>query len=315
LKKVSIFDASYVTDNLGDQIIMESVIKHLRNIFHQGFFTGIPTHDYPGKHSFEKLKSADFVFVGGTNMLSSHWLWYHQWKLRLIDLSRAGHPILMGVGWHKYQSDPDFITRAIYKKVLHPSLMHSLRDVYTYEKLKRSGISNAIYTGCPTMWDLDDDHISRIPLKKSQDVFFTLTGYLKDPQSDCEFVERLKKQYRKLYFWPQMYEDLAYLKSLTNTEINVVEPNIPAARQLLQNGDIDYVGMRLHCGVLALQCGVRALIVEVDNRATEIAKNTNLQTVKRGTFDHIDQWIQRAPPIKLDIPLANIRSWKSQFSD
>lgn len=315
MKKICVFDTSYVTDNLGDQIIMEAVMKHLRQMFPEGFFTGIPSHDYPSKSSFASLKASDHAFVGGTNMMSSHWLWYHQWKLRLTDLRKAGNPVLMGVGWHKYQSDPDWATSMIYRTLLNKALPHSVRDRYSFEKLKKAGISNVIYTGCPTMWDLDENHLSRIVPRKAPNVFFTLTGYLKNPDSDREFVRRLGEQYDKLFFWPQMYEDLAYLRNISTTPVTIVEPSVAAARATLTNGDVDYIGMRLHCGVLALQSGVRSLIVEVDNRATEIARDTKLPTTKRGDFDFIKEWISKPAPVRLDIPIDNIKSWKSQFAD
>jgi polysaccharide pyruvyl transferase WcaK-like protein len=314
LNKICVFDTSYVTDNLGDQIIMESVMKHLREIFPEGFFTGIPTHDYPASLSFAALKQSDHAFVGGTNMLSSHWLWYHQWKLRLTQLRNAGSPVLMGVGWHKYQSEPDWFTRKIYSILLNKEFSHSVRDKYTFEKLRNAGISNVIYTGCPTMWDLTSQHLSGIPLRKSPNVFFTLTGYLKNPDSDREFVKRLAANYERLFFWPQMYEDLAYLRAISQANYSVVEPSISGARDVLAGNKVDYVGMRLHCGVLALQAGVRSLIIEVDNRAAEIAKDTRLPTAKRGAFDQIEQWINKPSPVQLDIPAEGIGSWKSQFA-
>lgn len=315
MKKICVFDTSYVTDNLGDQIIMEAVMKNLRQMFPEGFFTGIPTHDYPSSISMAALKQSDFAFVGGTNMLSSHWLWYHQWKLRPMQLRHAGHPVLMGVGWHKYQQTPDWFTRKIYSVLLNRNVSHSVRDKYTFEKLREAGIANVTYTGCPTMWDLTPEHVSSISAKKSPNVFFTLTGYLKNPDSDREFVKRLEANYENLFFWPQMYEDLAYLRAISQARYSVVEPSISGARSVFAGNNVDYIGMRLHCGVLALQAGVRSLILEVDNRATEIAKNTRLPTAKRDAFDQIEQWINKPSPITLDIPTEAIRAWKSQFID
>jgi len=313
MERISLYESSYVTDNLGDQIIMEAVLKHLRDIFPMGFFTGIPTHDYPGPVAFDYLKRSKYAFVGGTNMLSSHWLWYHQWKLRLWDLHRAGQPVLMGVGWHKYQGDPDFITRAIYKKVLHKTKLHSLRDRYSYEKLKANGIENVIYTGCPTMWDLTPEHVASVNREKRPNIVFTLTAYLRNAEKDGQFIKLLTDRYEKVYFWPQMYDDLDYLQQISTAPIEIIEPSVTAVRKVFQTADVDYVGMRLHCGVLALQNKVRSLIVEVDNRAAEIAKNTRLPTVKRNDFEAIVDWIERPSEIDLDIPLDAIRQWKAQF--
>lgn len=294
---------------------MEAVMRHLRETFPESFFTGIAAHDYPSSASFSSLKNSAYAFVGGTNIMSSHWLWYHQWKLRLTDIGRAGSPILMGVGWHKYQRDPDWITSAIYRKLLHKNRLHSVRDRYSVEKLRKAGIANVIYTGCPTMWDLDEDHLSRVAVRRAPNVFFTLTAYLKNAESDREFVKQLAQQYDKLFFWPQMYDDLAYLRNISTVPVTVVEPSVAAARATLTGGNVDYIGMRLHCGVLVLQSGVRSLIVEVDNRATEIARDTKLPTVKRGNFDFISEWIGKPTPVHLDIPTDAINSWKQQFAD
>jgi polysaccharide pyruvyl transferase WcaK-like protein len=313
MEKIALFDSSYVTDNLGDQIIMNAVHKHLREVFPLGFFTGVPTHDYPGPLAFNYLKDSDFAFVGGTNMLSSHWLWYHQWKLRLKDLGRAGNPVLMGVGWHKYQDKPDIVTQKIYKKVLHKTYNHSVRDKYTFEKLKDIGIDNVTYTGCPTMWDLTDEHIAGVPEHKAEDVVFSLTAYLRKPEIDAAFVNMLIKRYRKVYFWPQMYDDLDYLNSISKASFEILEPTVAGVKAAFTNTPVDYVGLRLHCGVFALQNKVRSLILEVDNRATEIGKNTNLPTCARDNFAFIDKWIDGSERPKLDIPHADIARWKSQF--
>jgi polysaccharide pyruvyl transferase WcaK-like protein len=315
MERISVYESSYVTDNLGDQIIMESVFKHLRDIFPNGFFTGVPTHDYPGPVAFKSLERSKFAFVGGTNMLSSHWLWYHQWKLHLKDLHRAGSPVLMGVGWHKYQEDPDFFTRKIYKRVLHKTLLHSVRDRYTFEKLRTNGIENVIYTGCPTMWSLTPEHMTTVRKEKSPNVVFALTAYLRNPDVDRRFVKLLADRYEKVYFWPQMYDDLEYLKEITDVPVEIIEPSVNGVRDVFLNNDVDYIGLRLHCGVLALQCKVRSLILVVDNRAAEISKNTRLPTVKRDDFDVIEKWIDEPAEITLDIPVDDIARWKAQFAD
>ncbi|MFK0385435.1 polysaccharide pyruvyl transferase family protein [Agrobacterium sp. NPDC090273] len=313
MEKVSIFDTSYVTDNLGDQIIMESVHKHLREIFPNGFFTGIPSHDVPGPVARDYLRDADYTFVGGTNILVSHWWWYRQWKLRLQDISRAGSPLLMGVGWHKYQSTPDFATKWIYQKLLNRKYLHSVRDTYTQEKLRSVGIHNVVYTGCPTMWDLTPEHTAEIPVTKKDEVVFTLTAYLRKPEIDKAFVNTLNANYKKVHFWPQMYDDLAYLNEISSGQFDVVEPSLSGVRSIFKSGNVDYIGTRLHCGILALQNNVRSLIVEVDNRAAEISRNTNLPTCKRDDFTSMQTWIGGSEKVSLNLPFDAIRKWKSQF--
>jgi polysaccharide pyruvyl transferase WcaK-like protein len=318
MKRITLYDSSYTTDNLGDQIIMDSVHDHLRETFPFGFFTGIPSHDYPGKHGIEKAAGCDYAFVGGTNIIASHWLRYHQIKLKLGDVGKVKPLILMGVGWHKYQRDPDFITNAIHRKLFSKDHLHSVRDRYTFDKLKRSGIDNVVYTGCPTMWRLTPDHVVDVPVAKKNAVVFALTAYLRDDKADRAIIDLLIRRYDKVYFWPQMFDDLAYLRELASDavasgKISIITPSVEGVTRVFREEDVDYVGLRLHCGVLALQNKVRSLIVIVDNRATEISRDTGLPTSERADLAKIEAWIDGSQPVELTLPFEDIARWKGQF--
>jgi polysaccharide pyruvyl transferase WcaK-like protein len=319
LKRITLYDSSYTTDNLGDQIIMNAVHDHLRDVFPFGFFTGIPSHDYPGIHGMEKASQCDHAFVGGTNVIASHWLRYHQIKLSLRNVRRVKPVILMGVGWHKYQQDPDFVTNAIHRRLFDRRYLHSVRDTYTCDKLKRSGIGNVSYTGCPTMWRLTPQHMSGVPTTKSDAVLFALTAYLRNDRADRAILELLVRRYRKVHFWPQMFDDLDYLLHIAEDYLNdgaidLVEPSLDGVVRLLDRGGLDYVGLRLHCGVLALQHKVRSLVVAVDNRASEIARDTGLPVATRDDIAEIERWINGSGPVELNLPFDAIAQWKAQFA-
>lgn len=137
MKKNVLFDPSLATDNLGDYIIARSIKNILRDIFAEDYVFDIPMHDGIGYEARKQLKSADHIIVGGTNLLTSHWWWYRQWKLSYMDVLRIKNCILMGVGWHKYQRLPDIITELVYKKILSKNYIHSVRDFYTENQLKK----------------------------------------------------------------------------------------------------------------------------------------------------------------------------------
>lgn len=318
LKRITLYDSSYTTDNLGDQIIMNAVHDHLREIFPYGFFTGIPSHDYPGKHGIQKAAECDHAFVGGTNIIASHWLRYHQIKLSLGDVLRVKPLILMGVGWHKYQRDPDPVTNHIHRRLFDREYLHSVRDTYTFEKLKRSGIGNVVYTGCPTMWRLTPDHVATVPTTRADEVLFALTAYLRDAAADRAILDLLVRSYQTVHFWPQMFDDMEYLLEigsdhLLSGAVKIVRPGLTDVSDVLRRDNLDYVGLRLHCGVLALQHRTRSLIVTVDNRASEISRDTGLPTVARDDLARIDQWIKGSEPIALSLPFEAIAAWKGQF--
>ena len=81
----------------------------------------------------------------------------------------------------------------------------------------------------------------------------------------------------------------------------------------LEAGDLDYVGLRLHGGIRAMQCGRRAIILEVDNRAREMGKDFALPTVERGALEEIDGLITCPFQICLQPPLERVNRWKRQF--
>ncbi|PSB20319.1 hypothetical protein C7B65_07685 [Phormidesmis priestleyi ULC007] len=84
--------------------------------------------------------------------------------------------------------------------------------------------------------------------------------------------------------------------------------NISASRV-----SFDYIGIWLHGGVKCLLNRHRSLVIVVDNRAAEIAKDTNLPTVARDDFEQITHWIETPTPTQITLNLDAIEQWRSQF--
>jgi len=314
MRKIVVFDPSQVTDNLGDFIIMDAVNSALYEIFPEDYLLHVPTHDCPGKGGMEQIAKSPLSFVGGTNMLTSHWLWYRQWKLRLQDVFKVKNSVLCGVGWHKYQSVPDFVTAYILRSMLSKTYLHSVRDRYTQKHLNAIGIQNVVYTGCPTMWNLTPEHCATVPARKAKIAVMTVTEYLKNIEVDRQWMETVLKHYDQVYFWSQMFEDLHYAKSQLGDKVKVIAPTLAAYNQFLATTDCDFVGNRLHGGIRALQHGRRTLILEVDNRAAEIGRDTGLQTLPRADIAGIEQWINNPKPVSIKMPFDDIAKWKRQFA-
>ena len=246
-----------------------------------------------------------------------------QWKLGLCDTSVKG-AIGIGVGWTSYEDFNrirDFpmklAQKIIYKNVLSSKYLHSVRDSYTQSKLKRMGIES-INTSCVTMWDLTPDLIDKIPTKKADTVVTTITNYRKSPNylmAYKKLIEILLDNYDKVKLWIQASEDIEIFNSLEvkgASRVEFISPSLKAYDDALSNS-VDYIGTRLHAGIRALQHGRRALIIELDNRAREIARDTNLPTVDYRNVDDVVKFIVDEKKIKLDIPFDQIKRWKEQF--
>ena len=127
-------------------------------------------------------------------------------------------------------------------------------------------------------------------------------------------VELLRAHYRTLYFFPQMQDDYAYFRAFGWDDIAIAATTTDTYTRFLRNEDVDFIGTRLHGGIRAMQCGRRALIVAIDNRATEISRDTGLPGVARGDLDGIERWIEGGAATTLRLPQDAIDQWKAQFS-
>lgn len=315
MNDITIFDTAIASDNIGDEIIMDAVNKHLLEVFPSANFLHLPTHISLNGAQLKLAQKSEKSFVGGTNLLCGNWLLKPQWKVGLRELFYIKNPILLGVGWRFYQRPTDFLTKIYLKKLLNKKYLHSVRDSYTLARVQEMGIKNVINTACPTMWKLTPEHCAKIPTQKASSALITVTAYRNDPEIDRKWLEIVLANYEKIYLFPQMVGDVQYVQNMNlGRDIKVISPSLAAYDQILARENLDYIGTRLHGGIRALQHGRRSLIIEVDNRATEIARDTNLPTAKRDDFSSVKHWIENDSPTIINLPLTEIDRWKAQFT-
>jgi polysaccharide pyruvyl transferase WcaK-like protein len=261
------------------------------------------------------VKHCNFSFVGGTNLISSNMNHYNQWKLNLVDGLFLEDIILVGVGWWQYQQDANFYTRSLLNSVLHHDILHSVRDSYAEAMLRKAGFNNVINTSCATMWRLDEEHCLGITTHKAENVVTTLTDYNKDTTNDLALIQLLNKSYKKVYIWPQGSGDIEYIKQLGLSKLaEILPPRLESYNRLLENeSSLDFVGTRLHAGVRALQKKRRTIILGIDNRAFEKAKDFNIKVCARDQLDSLKALIHSDFATEIDLPTENIARWKRQF--
>lgn len=313
--KITLFDTSVCTENLGDFIIMDAVRDHLNEMFPDAMVLNTATHEKISKPTYRIVKHSDISFVGGTNLISSNMNSYNQWKINLIDSFFLKGIILMGVGWWQYQKYANSYTRYLLKSVLNHDLLHSVRDSYAEMMLKKAGFGNVINTSCATMWRLNEDHCNLIPTTKGDTVVATLTDYNKDTKNDLALIKILNKSYKKVYIWPQGSGDIDYINQLGLSKLaEILPPKLESYNAILQNEEsIDFVGTRLHAGVRALQNKRRTIILGIDNRAFEKAKDFNISVCPRDDLAKLKLMIESSFSTDITLPNVNIERWKSQF--
>lgn len=202
----------------------------------------------------------------------------------------------------------------MYKNLLRKKGLQSVRDEFTANNLRRMGVRNVVNTGCPTMWGLSPDHLSRVPAKKSGAVIFTLTDYKRDRSADMDMISVLAREYDRVLFWPQGSRDTDYFASLGVTcKVDILEDGLGAFDRAL-GAEVDFVGTRLHAGIRALQRSRRAIIVSIDNRAEEMRRDLNITIVRRGDTAGLVDKIRGTWVPEVVLPQQNIDDWIGQFA-
>lgn len=312
---IGVFDTGSYSANSGDNIVMDYCMEHLKEVFSECTYVSAPTHREPSESQCDEMKKAKYKFVCGTNIVCGKMENYYQWMLP-VDVSCYKDMCLLGVGWNYYDDNITEYSKDFYKTLLNKKMLHSVRDEYTKSMLERMGVTNVINTGCPTMWKLTPDFCKTIPVNKADNVITTITDYRRDDKNDKIMLELLKKNYKKVYIWLQGTKDREYLSTIIDiNEFELIEWDLKNYDEALENIEsLDYVGTRLHAGIRALNKKIRSVIVVIDNRAREIAKDTNLTTVERENVESkLEDLILNPFETNIRMPLENINIWKSQF--
>ena len=324
MKNYVLFDIAEGTQNLGDYIIMDSIMKEMDFLFKDNFLTHFSTHtpiarfyqNFRRNMQSRACNAADKKFICGANTFKNSLLRIcPDWNINYFNCKYYKDSIAIGVGMDMNSKKMDLYTKKIYKKILSKEYIHSVRDERTKRTLEKLGFK-AINTGCPTLWSLTSDFCREIPKEKSDNVIFTLTFYDKDPVNDQKLIDILKKNYKKLYFWVQGSEDYEYFKSFKNIDkIEIISPNLDSYKKTLEKDNIEYVGTRLHAGIFAMKNKRRAIILNIDNRAKDMGETYNLNTIDREKIDLLESKINSKFETKVNINTNAINKWKNQFRE
>lgn len=313
-KNIVLLSPAVQSANIGDVIIENACTKQL-NISDSQRIHKVSTHRHPSKAEITTMKHSDVVIVTGSNLLSGN---LHHCQLKLPkDYNVLRQICLMGCSWSNYEEVNDF-SKQFYQSILSNGWIHSVRDQFTLLQLKNMGIENVLYTGCPTMWNLTKEHVSRISVNKAKAVVMALTSYQNDKNIDSYLIQELLNLYETVYFWPQGIYDEKYLTELLTSEeksrIIILKRDLNALKKLLMEQHPDYVGNRLHAGILAMNMGCRSFIIAIDSRTIEIGKDTNMPYILREELeDTIENKINGEYHLSIDMPWENIALWKKQF--
>ena len=310
--------AGMPSPNLGDQIISRAVHRELGKLLGAGIgIVRTPSHAYPRPNLIPQLRDAGLVVVGGSNLLSFHPLRPTSWKIGPVGHMAYRNLVLLGAGWGSYQIRADGYSRWVAHRILSRQRLHSVRDAHTEGMVRNGlGMANVINTACPTMWELTPEALSSIPMHRGDCCLFTFTDYARDPARDLRVLQALQQAYRgNLLFWPQGARDLGYIQALGYGG-RVLGRSLEAMLDALRTTPkLDYVGTRLHAGILSMEHRVRSLIISVDNRAREIARDTNLPVMERDDFPKLFRWLEGETDHRVAVPFDRVAEWRASVRE
>ena len=310
---IAIVDSGLATTNLGDHIISSAVHRQLiAPLEESGRATvTIPMHGGLTAQSRALLSEADQVIVCGTNLLSDHMRFRRSWQWSRSDIElTAGKLTMFGVGWWQYQRtgiDPVSASWMRYLAGPHP---WAVRDEYSSKRLTAAGVSS-VHVSCPTLWDCSQ----QLTPRGGGRVVTTLTDYNQDRRADERLVELLNGRFAEVLYWPQGPGDRAYIESLRGSASGVIlEPTVSAFNAELRRPGTEYLGLRLHAGIRAIQMGVPTLILGIDNRATEISRSVGLGVISRHALNQIGSALDAPRVINLALPRPEIDAWLASWT-
>lgn len=328
MERITLLDTSVGSTNKGDEIIMRCCKEELfGGEFERYFLLSAPTHlraisalegfgHLPDSAS--EIARSKYKFVCGTNILQSNM--FHrsnQWDISLLTYKPFQNAILVGVGGNINLPSgiQGVYTKALYKKLLSREYIHSVRTKSTAESLKKLGFK-AIDTGCITLWKLVPEFCAMIPRKKADCAVITLTDYNRNQEADKILVEIVKKNYHKVFFWPQGIYDDEYLKQIgCSDEIEILPASVDAYEKLLnKEKNLDYIGTRFHGGIFAMRHGVRCIMVTLDERMTAMQRCVWNNCIPRDALsEELDNKINSTFETVVDIDFEAVSEWKAQF--
>lgn len=316
-RHVHLLDTAVASDNLGDEVIVESARAALMPLLAGDHVTSSSSHDGLGDWGRPEAAAADVAVLLGTNALSprdQRRMRRFIWTVRRQDMAALeGKVVLLGVGANRHFETVDARQAKLLSRLLSPHHLHSVRDDLGARIVEAAG-HRSINTSCPTLWRFAGGGRA-LPRTKARGVCFTLTAHKSAPE-DAAMVARLRALYEQVWFWPQQPRDLIYLDQLPGGRegITILPPNLAAYDRLLAEERPDVTGTRLHGSIRGLHHGCRALVIAIDNRAAGIGAETGLPVLLRDALPEklaavLESDFARLP----EIPAAPIETFLDQF--
>ena len=105
MKKIFLFEPCIGSENVGDQIIVDSIKHEMHELFSPSFCIELPTHTPLSNRYMYFLGKSNYKFILGSNLIVGDLnpiIHLKQWNLTPLTLPNIKNAILIGVGAQQY---------------------------------------------------------------------------------------------------------------------------------------------------------------------------------------------------------------------
>lgn len=317
----TIINTGLSSDNLGDKIIVELLKENFVELFtsNKGYFE-VGSHDGNENVSKDFFNRSQFCFVTGGNSIPIKKIYPFKNILNIksnFNKQLKNKIVFIGAGTENYEKN--FLFNLTAKKYLNYTINHDLpsstRDLYSKNYLKKLGINNIYFTGCPTTWGIQD----KIKNKKPTSCLFTITSHRNNIDKDGFLFKYCYENFDKVYCWPQQTGDIDYLlklfKMYPNNKSKLLGFSLECLKSTIIKNDISHsIGTRLHGNLFCLSKGIIPIIISIDNRAAELCNNINLPHINRSNLNSESlNKILTKKEFRIEIPHKQINEFKKEI--
>lgn len=305
MKKLLLF-GYYGEGNLGDDLLLESLIKN----FHSRFYLGILTkkNDSIGrtsnvrifdKFSFEILKGimwSDIVIGGGGGIFqdkTSLRSFYYYFFVVFLALLLKKRVFLLGQSFSPLRFK---INEILLKKLLNCCEAIYLRDSFSKKYLEKIGVK-------PHKIKLSTDLSLLIDFpeydnEKGNALGINLRSWrgFEFKEKDLEtFLNNIAKNFEKIYFFSFQQEDYQVCKRLLGnlkSKVIPVSPNDPNFWKYFSSCSL-FIGMRLHSCIISMSLGIPFIAITYDEKVKAFCEEIGWKYfVENFDFDKILSYIK-----------------------
>lgn len=287
--------------NVGDFLITDQCKKLIKQFKPDVRFIQVGRGESLDNRLYEVNNADAIIILGGPGYIPQ--MYPNVYKL-VANLERLKPPIIpMGVGWNMYPGDYKSLQSFVFDKSS-LALLHKIaksapyvgcRDFYSYSILKRHGVSNALVTGCPALYNLD--YIGqpiRIP-KQVKTLAFTPGQDIRYSTQTIGVMKVLRKSFPNTRIICAFHRGLAKVDTHTdlvdahntNTiaqeaialDMETIDLSYNLEKMKIYDGIDLHVGYRVHAHIYFLSMRRPSLLIHEDGRGKSISETIGVYGV------------------------------------